>query len=514
MSSLPLFAEPAAPFALRPYQQKALRMVDEAVAAGSRRPLLVLPTGAGKTVVAADLIRREVDRGGSALFLAPRRELVHQASRKLADARVRHGLFLAGHEARRDVFAAVHVASIDTLLAMTRRRGLPAALPEFSLVLVDEAHLAVTIARQRLLDRWPAAVRLGLTATPTRKDGRALGVMFDELIEPTTVADLTRDGYLVPARYFSVAEPDLQRVRVVAGEFNAHDLDAAVNRPELVGDIVQHWLAHATGRRTVVFASSIAHSIALSEAFLRAGVRAEHVDAGTPEHERAAIFERFSSGATEVLTNCFLASYGFDLPELSCVVLARPTRSLTLYLQMLGRGLRTALGKRDCLVLDHSGCVHRHGFADDPRAWTLDGERALVEPTASDPKPRDPKRSNRIDCPECRAVFGGTNECPECGFVLRPRGREIETLDGELVEVGHALPPEAQDRFAFFLELRGYCAERGWKPGAAAHRYRDRFGEFPPRAWNQHPAATPSLATRRWIKSRQIAFAKARSKAR
>ncbi len=295
---------------------------------------------------------------------------------------------------------------------------------------------------------------------------------------------------------------------MVAGDFNQRELNKAVNRPNLVADIVETWLLQASDRRTVVFATSIAHSIALSDAFKRAGVAAEHVDAATPTVERGEIFGRFTSGATQVLCNCFLAAYGFDLPDLACVVMARPTKSLVLYLQMLGRGVRPAADKTDCLVLDHSGVVHEHGFIDEPRHWNLRGQFALEEPKTSSKS----GESKQIDCPECSAVFSGTRTCPECGYVLVPKGREVATLDGELIEIGAGLPPEEIDRRQFHAELRGYVIEKGHKPGWAAHKFRERFGAFPPWDWNDEPALEPTLLTRRWIKSRNIAWAKARGR--
>ena len=491
---------------LRPYQHAAIEQLHAALVAGSRAPLIVLPTGAGKTVIAAELMRRAVERGERALFLAPRRELVMQASLALTAAGLEHGVILANAAPQAGLYAAVQVASVDTLLARyVRRQRL--ALLEPQLVIVDEAHLSITKIRAALLNSWPAALRVGLTATPTRKDGRALGVLYDALLEPQTVAQLTADSYLVPARYFSLSEPDLERVRCIAGDYHLGELEQVVNQPELVGDVVVHWLKHAPGRRTVVFAASIRHSVALYEEFLRAGVAAEHVDADTPRVLRDATFERFRNGETQVLTNCFLASYGFDLPELSCVVLARPTRSLMLYLQMIGRGLRRAEGKCDCLVLDHSGAVHRHGFAHDERLWTLEGERALVEREKTASERRETKQ---LTCPECACVFAGTRLCPGCGYFFARRGKEIRTIEGELVEIGAHLAPEDQDRLAFYAELLGMVRERGWKPGWAAHKYRERFGDWPPRSFERTPVAQPGLETRRWVKSRTIAWLKSR----
>lgn len=491
--------------ALRPYQHRALEHLDAAFAAGKRAPLVVAPTGSGKTVLAAEIIRRH---GGRALFLAPRRELVHQTCRKLEDIGLHYGVLLAG-DRRMNLYQAVQVASIDTAIARIVRRD-RLVMPDFELVLVDEAHLSITRRRLELLDHWPGARRVGLTATPIRKDGRALGLIYDVLIEVATPAELVASDYLVTARYFSVSEPDLSRVATVGGDFHQGELAVAMNQPGLVGDIVGTWLQHAGERRTVVFASSIEHSVALAAQFREQGVVAEHVDAGTPQHERDALFSRFRSGETQVLTNCFLASYGFDLPELDCIVLARPTKSLMLYLQMLGRGLRPASGKADCLVLDHAGNVRRHGFATDDRFWTLDGTRELDAHQLRERAGRDEDRL--LTCPDCRCAFTGARSCPECGYYFAPKGRIVQTLDGELVEVGHNLDHDQQARLDFYLQLRAIAVESGYKSGFAAYKFKERFGVFPPFLWNDYQPVTPSLETRRWFKSRQIAYAKARER--
>lgn len=490
---------------LRSYQLTALTRLDAALAAGRRAPLVVAPTGSGKTVLAAEIIRRH---GGRALFLAPRRELVHQTCNKLDEAGVSYGVLLAG-DSRMSLYRTVQVASIDTLLARVERRS-RLALPDFDLVLVDEAHLSITKTRLRLLARWPQATRVGLTATPIRRDGRALGIVYDELIEVATPAELVASNFLVAARYFSVSTPDLSRVTTIAGDFHQGQLEQAMNRSTLVGDIVAHWLQHAGGRRTVVFATSIRHSVALANEFRGCGVAAEHVDATTPQDERDGIFQRFRSGDTQVLANCFLASYGFDLPKLDCIVLARPTKSLMMYLQMLGRGLRPAEGKTDCLVLDHAGNVHRHGFATDERAWTLDGSRALDAHEQRNRATTEERKT--LACPECSCVFTGSRTCPECSYYFAPKGRVVETVDGELVEIGQELGQDRQAQLVFYLELRAIAAERGYSPGFAAHKFKERFGKFPPFAWNSCDLLTPTLETRRWLKSRQIAYFKARDR--
>jgi superfamily II DNA or RNA helicase len=477
--------------ALRDYQRDAIARFDKARAAGRRRILLVAPTGCGKTVIAAALIQREADAGRRVLFIAPRRELVHQAAAKLEAVGIEPGFILAGDD-RHNVYAPIQVASVDTLRA--RHQKLTALDPH--VIVLDECHLYVTAIRTRLLARWPRALLIGLTATPSRKDGRGLRVLFDELIEVARVAELTKQGHLVRARYFSVSEPDMARVASIAGDYKVGEAERAM--APLLGDIVETWLARAGGRRTVVFCMSVAHSVSLRALFAEAGVTAEHVDGGTPLEQRAGILARFASGETQVLTNVMVASIGFDLPALDCIVLARPTKSLVMFLQMIGRGLRPAPGKRDCLVLDHSGSVHRLGFAHDERFWTLDGHADLSEAKAA----REAASGKDCTCPACSCVYTGGRVCPECGHYIAPKGREIKTLEGDLVEIGAALTAEHADKLAFFLELRGFAVKRGFKPGFAAHVFKERHGAFPPWNWNAAPAAEPTLATSRWLDAR------------
>lgn len=497
---------------LRDYQSEAIRLIDKAWIEGKRAPLLVLPTGGGKTRVAAKLIHRIEQQRRQALFLAPRRELVYQASQALRHFGVQHGIIMSGADHLADKWSRCQVASIDTVLARTRndRRAVPNTP---NLVIIDEAHLSITKRRQELLDLWPNAHFVGLTATPSRKDGKALGVIYDELVEPATTASLTEAGYLCKARYFSLFEPNLKGVKVQAGDYNQKQLEVAMNTNQLVGDIVEHWLRLASDRRTVVFATSIAHSIALAERFQREGVKAAHVDANTPVVERTMTFNRFSEGRIQVLTNCFLAAYGFDLPELDCVVMARPTKSMVLYLQSLGRGLRIAEGKKDCLVLDHSGCVLRFGFPTDERLWTLEGKTALKAPEKR--TKGQVEEAKRIKCPECGFVFNRSSTCPSCGYILKHRGQDEKTLPGKLVELNGEVVDGEENMWAreqFYLELRGFAVEKGYRPGWAAYKYKEKFGRFPPWDWNTGRFERPGVKTRRWIKSRQIAWAKSKNK--
>jgi superfamily II DNA or RNA helicase len=508
-----LWTPPAVLPTLRPYQVAAVDQVERAWAAGHRAPLLVLPTGAGKTVCFAEVIRRELAERGEApaacLVAVPRRELVGQTVAKLHDVGIDPGVLCAGMEDGAGPSASVQVCSVDTLHARVQRRddGRRLVLPSPRLLVIDECHLSITKRKVELIESLGPERLLGCTATPTRRDGRALKVLYDLLLQPATVASLTAAGHLVPARYWGWPSGDLRAVHVDSKthDYQVGQLAAAMNQPKLLGDIVEHWLRLAGDRRTVCFTVDIAHAVALAEAFRRAGVAAEHVSAETPTPERAATLTRFRSGETQVVCNCFVLAYGYDLPEIGCCVLARPTKSLMLFLQMVGRALRPAPDKADCLVLDHAGAVHEHGLVADERAWTLDGHDALVPSPSRLKGQREAKT-----CPQCAAIWTGSRACPECGFTLQPKGRLVPTLDGALVEIGAAADAEVQDQLQFYLELRGYGEEHEYKRNWAACQFRARYGAWPPWDWNTEPALEPSLATRRWIKSRHIAWWRSR----
>ena len=505
---------PTQPIPLFYYQERAIVMLRDAVATGAKAPLLALATGAGKTRIAAAWIQSELDAGNSSLFLAPRRELVHQCSAGLRSFGIRHGVIMAGEEHRMDPGALVHVASVDTMASWARRLKL-GRLPAFDNVIYDEAHLSISEIKADLLAQWPDAIKIGLTATPVRKDGKALGILYDRLIEPVTPAELVAQGYLVPAKYYSLNCPDLSGVRTLGGDYNNAQIDAIMGEAKYIGDVVKTFLERAADRRTVVFCCSIAHSIAMCEAFQRAGVAAEHVDADTPHDERARIFARFISGQTQVLTNVYLASYGFDLPELSCVIFARPTKSLMLYLQMLGRALRTAPGKDHSLVLDHSGNVHRFGLATDPRPWTLDGIMSFTK--AKERKKKDQKDYGLIECPDCHAMFSQSRICPECGYELRRKGQHVVSADGELVRYKPDAPPPTvveQTKSNVYRMFVYYGRARGYKDGWATMQYKKKFSQWPPREWATLKAIEPDIETRRWIQAQMIAYRKSQERAR
>jgi superfamily II DNA or RNA helicase len=336
-------------------------------------------------------------------------------------------------------------------------------------VLVHNCHHAMAASYRKIFEAYPHATLLGVTATPCRADGRGLGDVFAELVHVATFRDLATDGFLVAPRVFTSRNPlDLSKLKTTGGDYNLADLDKAVNTRELVGDIVATWQARAEGRTTVVFASSVEHSRAIVAQFIEAGVTAEHLDGTTDKDERAAILARLASGETTVVSNMGVLTEGWDLPRCKCVVLARPTKSLGLYLQMAGRGLRPWQDV-SALLLDHAGCVLAHGFPQDDREWPLEGKKKK----AAAPAVRT--------CPGCYAALpGGTAVCTECGFVFPPAERGgIEQVDGELLEVVPPSETPLEERRAWYAGVLENAARRGRKVGFARHRYREKFGGWP-----------------------------------
>lgn len=316
-------ARPAPP-ALRHYQSVVIARIAAEMAAGRRRVLLVAPTGSGKTVIAAALIRAAADRGERALFLDHRRELTAQTSRRLYEVGIDAGIIQAGFPARPG--QPVQIASVATLHARAvRSRAIE--MPPADIVIVDEAHHVRARTYRAILDRYPAAAVIGMTATPCRGDGRGLGAAFDAIAECPDVAELTRQGHLVGARVYAPSRPDLAGIRVERGDYAEAQLAARMDTAVLVGDIVAHWHRLAERRRTVVFGAGVAHSVHLRDEFRRAGVLAEHLDGSTPTEERDMILGRLATGKVEVVTNAMMLTEGWDQPAVSCLVLARPTKS-------------------------------------------------------------------------------------------------------------------------------------------------------------------------------------------
>jgi superfamily II DNA or RNA helicase len=422
------------------------------------------------------------------------------------------GLILAGEPMNQ--MARVQIASVQTLSSRCFRGGMD--LPTADLVAVDEAHHVRARTYRQILDRYPEARIIGLTATPCRRDGRGLGSTFEEMIEGPQVAELIDGGYLVGTVVYAPSAPDLKGVHTRQGDYVESELAERVDRPELVGDIVSHWLRLAGRCKTIVFATSVGHSRHIEDSFNAIGVKVAHIDGSTPKDQRDEILAQLAQGVLELVTNCQVLTEGFDLPDVGCIVLARPTKSMGLYRQMIGRGLRPAPDKQQLLVLDHSGATFRHGFVDDPVVWFLDEDRRAESPE-QEARSSAPTTCELLTCSECSAVRMAGNPCPQCGHMPKRRGEHLDVIDGDLARVdrrGRLHPrdwtPEMKRDFQ--QQLLGIAMQRGYKPGWAAHKFKERFGHWPHHVSNLMPKI-PTAEVLAWERSRRIAWAKAQAKA-
>lgn len=498
---------------LRPYQVDAVAEIERQNAAGLRRLMTVAPTGAGKAVILAAIVRKAVAEGQRVLVLAHTREIIKQTSRKLFDNGVDHGIIAAGLVAHPG--EPVQVASIQTLWAraMVRDR-MP--LPPADVLIVDESHHCPAGTYREIIASYPNAILLGFTATPCRGDGRGLGGIFDAIVETPQVEELIALKFLVRTRVYAPADlPDLRGVRVQAGDYVETQLADRMDRDSLVGDIVTQWHKNGERRRTVCFAVNVAHSIHIRDEFLKAGVRAEHIDGATPKPDRDAALARLAGGETELITNCMVLTEGWDMPAVSCCLLARPTRKMGLYRQMVGRILRPAPDKVDAVVLDHSGAVYRHGFVEDRVEWTLDPERKAASPTHA--ARLDSGYSSRLlECSQCGAIRVAGEKCQHCGFLPQRRPAAIVFSDGDLALVDRtnrtaAASSNPDERIQWHAMLTHIAIERSYKLGWAAHKFREKFGTWPA-VRNINPIE-PSREVLSWVRSRNIAYAKRKEEA-
>jgi DNA repair protein RadD len=495
---------------LRPYQSQAIVDIELAIN-DAEAPLYVLPTGAGKTVVAAQIIERAVAAGKRVLVLTHRREILKQTSLKLSGGNFEHGLIQAGLNV--DLEYPVQIASIQTLWARCMRTD-KVPLPAANLIIIDEAHHVAARTWRKIVEAYPNARRIGLTATPCRSDGRGLGNYFTKIIEGPQIPELIAGEWLVPTIYYVPVDPDLRGVQTRQGDYVVSQLADRMNRDDLVGDVVSTWHRFGERRKTLVFCVDVAHSVHVKNEFVNSGVRAEHIDGSTPKPDRDAALARLASGEIELITNCMVLTEGFDSPSVACVVLARPTKQLGLFRQMAGRGLRPAPGKNNLILIDHSGAVYRHGLLEDRVEWTLDVSKRAENPTHSC---RSQAQTSRlIECSQCGAVRTAGEPCGHCGFMPQRRSEAIVFRDGELAPVNRnsriansMIDPH--QRMRWHAELTYIAAERGYRPGWAAHKYKEKFGTWP--ATRAIKPIRPSPEILSWVRSRNIAYAKGRQKA-
>jgi DNA repair protein RadD len=523
---------PASCDVLRPYQRLQVAGVAAALQAGHRRIVVQAPTGSGKTHKIAAIAAAGCQHALRVLILATRTRLVRQIHERLEAFGVLHGVIAAPLPQFRHDGRTVQVASADTL----HRRALVdkrMPLPSAEVVVFDEAHLAGADSRLAILESYPHAVRIGMTATPARKSGRGLGAVFDALVSGPSVLELIAAGMLVRPRVFNtplVTTTELEAVpKDAANDYQPKALGALLTRAKLVGDVVQNWLRIAGGKRTLCFAVNKAHGAQLVQEFAQAGIPAELLTDADSETTREAVMARLEAGSTQVLVNCVLMSYGVDLPTVECIVLARPTRSVVMYLQMVGRGMRPAPGKTDFLLIDHGRVVESLGLPHGLREWTLDDTRN-VNSEAREQHTRKSTEEKPRTCPECRHMWLVSEQgeaCRECGWVPAPKPKAVAVEAAELGELEWdeqpPMTPHAPEVAQFYREAVHWYSGRWpdrWRERPKSGRWwawsqtRQKFGfaesaPMPRGFWDVEPAPT-SAVTSGWLKSQLIRYAKRR----
>ena len=515
---------------LRDYQRKLLADIDAALEDGSRRILAQAPTGSGQTHCISSIVAAVRAAGLRALIVATRTRIVRQLHERHDAFGVDHGVIAAVLPALNYRAAPVQIASVDTLYRRALVNG-RMQLPSADIVVFDEAHLSLGESRVAILDQYPDAIHFGFTATPAKISGRPLRERYDDLILGPTVRQLIATGDLVRTRIFSApvaTEAELAGVDKDSktGDYVVEQIGALMIRPKLVGNVIENWLRIANGRKTLTFACTKAHAAALVEEYLRVGVAAELLTDQTPEPEREEAIYRLETGATTVIVNCFLLSYGIDIPNVECIQLARPTRSLVLYLQAVGRGMRPAAGKDYVILIDHGRVVESLGMPDGDFGWSLDAENVNTRARAELAARRDGEEQYRT-CPECQHMWLVAEEgpgCTNCGWAPAPKAKPIAVLAAELREITARAAAEDAEREAFYREALGWYRQRWperWAQKEKSARWaawmwtRERFeltAERPPsRFW--WLASTPATAaTGGWLRSRLIAFAKRRQR--
>lgn len=445
---------------LRDYQQQAVDEIRAHYAAGRKRVLLHLATGGGKTHIFSWILKTMSQKGKRSAMVVRGRKLVEQAHQRLVHEGVYHGVHMSNHWLYRPR-EAVQICSIDTLVSRQ-------IYPEADLIVIDEAHLATSTGYRGFMKRYRDAYVLAVTATPYTD--APLRELVDVVVKPISLRGLIDRGYLVAPRYFCPSVPDLTGVRVSSStkDYVQDQLSERMNKTALVGDIVTQWVKFGEGRPTVAFAVTVEHSKHIAESFRNAGIPAEHMEASTPDDERHRILERLKTGETKVVSNVGILCTGVDLPFLSCLILARPTKAYPLYVQQIGRGTRIAPGKENFLVLDHADNVRRHGFVDDEPEACLDGKFT--------------RGTSRVKiCKRCYLAYEGSS-CPSCGpqeKELAPSGRAIMSIDGELAELPRVASADFRMERAreYAREKEAEASARGYKAGWVFHQVKQAYGE-------------------------------------
>lgn len=427
---------------LRDYQQKFISDVRREFANGVKKVCGVAPCGAGKTVIAAFLVKSSVIRKKRTIFFVHRKELIEQTSKTFAQLNIRHGIISADFEFQPEI--PVQIASIQTLI--NRLDNVPA--PDF--LICDECHHILANTYKKIINHWKEAYLLGLTATPLRMGGIRLGDVFQSMVLAQTTADLICMGNLTNFRYFA---PDLklslEKLHVKRGDYVNAESAKLMSNYQVVCDIVNEYKKHAKGKSAICYCVNIEHSKLVAQQFINAGITAAQCDGTTPKKERQQLVEDFRRGKIKILCNAELFGEGFDVPNMDAVILARPTKSLTVFIQQAMRPLRPDPNNPNkvALIIDCVNNFSSFGLPSQKRNWSLD--------------PNEKKESGVAPmkiCPECSEVVPAATKICNCGY-------EFEFEEKPVLE---SVTSEIPSSFQYYLNIAN---QRGYKKQWAVFKF-------------------------------------------
>lgn len=413
---------------LRPYQDKMILDARELFKQNKRSALMVLPTGGGKTALTAHMIGTSASKGMSSIFIVHRRELILQSAKAFDKQGLDYGVISSGFPFNPN--KQIQIASIQTL---SRRINLLKQAP--SLVVFDEAHHLAAKNWTKIYKHFDSSYKIGLTATPYRLDGQGLHGYFNDMVVGPSMSELINLKYLSDYKLFAPTQIDLSNVHSRMGDYVNKEIAELVDQPKFTGNAINEYKKHLENKRAVVFCVNIEHSKHVCDEFNASGIAAEHVDGSDDTSFRSGALERFDRGQTKVLCNVDLFGEGFDLPSIEGVILLRPTKSLSLYMQQVGRALRPSPGKTHAIIIDHVRNCETHGLPDDVREWSLDGI-----------KKRDSSQECPIRvCPSCYAAIRiNLYQCPECEHQFQVNKKEFDLLNSS---THHALSEVNKSKF-------------------------------------------------------------------
>ena len=450
---------------LREYQVEAVENIRKAYSNGAKRILFVLPTGGGKTAIFSHITESAFKKSNSVFILVHREELLLQSSRKLAELGVPHGRISPAFSQTRD---KIQVCSVQTLVNRIKNiYGSP------DLLIIDEAHHSTAGSYSKILEKWNKSLVLGVTATPERMDGTGLGNVFDTMIEGPSIDQLTKSGHL--SRFKVYAPPmsiNFDAIKISQGDYAKGEMEKVMDKPSITGSAVDHYNRLCNGLPAIAFCTTVKHANDVASQFNSSGIKSKCIDGNMEKIARRKVIDGLGKDYS-VLTSCEIVSEGTDIPAVAGAILLRPTLSLGLYLQQVGRILRPYEGKEYSVILDHVGNVVRHGFPDEIRKWSLEGKKRKKKQNGEE------EDMNILVCPSCYNVFklNTLRQCPVCGSVSQPKiTNQIEEVDGSLVE----LDREKQGKKILVAkaktleQLQDVAKQLGYKPGWAYFVHKSR----------------------------------------